>query len=297
MRSNCHPDALGRAGRTGPRHPPGVRNTSGCLNQYGRTPTSKACPSDVKPQPFITLPTSCAGPLSEEATADSWQHPGYFFRRRRRNAAGPRLQPALLRTDDRSPPEHRRGRLPRRAERRPPRPPGPQLRRPPQPHEPATAELKEAKVALPRGITVNPSSANGLGACSAAQIGLRSVADERQRITLPRPAARPSRSNSKATPPRRCPPWPPPPKCRPPSKPCPASAPATSRSAPSTTVSTSSSAAPSPVNPSPSSAARSRPTRCAASPSPARPASGQFTLGFGGKITPSHLCRRPFLRD
>jgi hypothetical protein len=36
----------------------------------------------------------------------------------------------------------------------------------------ATAHLKDAVVTLPPGLTVNPSSANGLAACSPAQIGL-----------------------------------------------------------------------------------------------------------------------------
>ena len=42
----------------------------------------------------------------------------------------------------------------------------------PEPHE---ADLKQAVVTLPKGISVNPASANGLGACSAAQIGLTSA--------------------------------------------------------------------------------------------------------------------------
>ena len=37
----------------------------------------------------------------------------------------------------------------------------------------ATANLKDAQVTLPEGMTVNPSSANGLGVCTAAQIGLK----------------------------------------------------------------------------------------------------------------------------
>ena len=36
----------------------------------------------------------------------------------------------------------------------------------------ATAHLKDATVTLPQGLTVNPSSANGLGACSPAQVDL-----------------------------------------------------------------------------------------------------------------------------
>jgi uncharacterized repeat protein (TIGR01451 family) len=38
----------------------------------------------------------------------------------------------------------------------------------------ATADLKKAVVALPAGMTVNPSAANGMAACSEAQIGMHS---------------------------------------------------------------------------------------------------------------------------
>jgi hypothetical protein len=41
-----------------------------------------------------------------------------------------------------------------------------------EPQTPATPPLKEAVIALPSGLTVNPSSANGLAACSLAQIGM-----------------------------------------------------------------------------------------------------------------------------
>jgi hypothetical protein len=41
----------------------------------------------------------------------------------------------------------------------------------------ATSALKDAKVTFPEGMTVNPSSADGLGACSDAQIALQSEDD------------------------------------------------------------------------------------------------------------------------
>ena len=51
----------------------------------------------------------------------------------------------------------------------------------------AAAELRQSKVVLPPGLTVNPSSANGLGSCSPAQIGYAGSSNERQllRYDLP----------------------------------------------------------------------------------------------------------------
>jgi hypothetical protein len=51
----------------------------------------------------------------------------------------------------------------------------------------AAAQLRQAKIALPAGLTVNPSLANGLGACSPGQIGYQGPASERQllRYDLP----------------------------------------------------------------------------------------------------------------
>ncbi len=53
----------------------------------------------------------------------------------------------------------------------------------------ATANLKNAVVTLPAGLSVNPSSAEGLEACSPAQIGLLTPSNERQTITIERPVA------------------------------------------------------------------------------------------------------------
>jgi hypothetical protein len=50
----------------------------------------------------------------------------------------------------------------------------------PQSSDPSTigeSDLKKAVVMLPQGMSVSPSSADGLGACSPAQIGLQSTAD------------------------------------------------------------------------------------------------------------------------
>ena len=51
----------------------------------------------------------------------------------------------------------------------------------------AVAHLRQVKFMLPAGLTVNPSAANGLGSCSASQIGFTGLSNERQllRYDLP----------------------------------------------------------------------------------------------------------------
>jgi len=46
------------------------------------------------------------------------------------------------------------------------------------PHQPAEAQLKDATLLLPEGLTVNSASAAGLGACSPAEVGLLSPVGE-----------------------------------------------------------------------------------------------------------------------
>jgi hypothetical protein len=53
----------------------------------------------------------------------------------------------------------------------------------------AEAHLKEARVTLPPGMAVNPSGANGLGACSSQQIGLVTPVGQSDRIRFDEEAA------------------------------------------------------------------------------------------------------------
>jgi hypothetical protein len=136
-----------------------------CLNEaepaFGWSKCSVGPPKLNPPTPYLSLPTSCEGPLAFAAVADSWQAPGT---RLSRSFAGPVLEgcgelefkpaPAIAATDPRasSPSgldfdlEVDQGGLL-------------------DPARLAPSPVRGATVVLPEGMTINPSVGAGLGAC------------------------------------------------------------------------------------------------------------------------------------
>ncbi len=132
------------------------------------------CPlEEVTERPFLTMPTTCTGtPLTATVSADSWQEPQFV--------EGPVAElPALVECE-------KLGFSPTLSAK-PVEPASPAAESPAGlevnlkiPQEEglaglAESDLKEAVVTLPAGLTVSPSAANGLGACSEAQIGLNNA--------------------------------------------------------------------------------------------------------------------------
>jgi uncharacterized repeat protein (TIGR01451 family) len=131
------------------------------------------CPVAPQAVPLVSVPTACADSLTMEASADSWGTPGTFkfraalFSDSLENptpvtdchlaAFAPTLQarpttnvadsPSGLSVDLHVPQTNSFNAL-------------------------ATAHLRKAVVKLPPGLSLNPSSANGLEGCSSAQIGI-----------------------------------------------------------------------------------------------------------------------------
>lgn len=124
------------------------------------------CSSDAPSVPFLTNPTACLGAEMTTMSADSWQAPGSFvqassgmpgFTGCERLSFTPQItvqpessaaaSPTGLHVDLHVPQNQN-------------------------PNGLAEADLKDAVVTLPQGVTVNPSSAGGLQACSPAQIEL-----------------------------------------------------------------------------------------------------------------------------
>jgi hypothetical protein len=138
--------------------------------------------NDPNPRPFLTNPTSCSGPLTTTMRVDSWVEPGEFV------AAASEIPPitgcdrldfgpTIKLTPESSAADTPTGlhvdlRLPQSEN----------------PLGLATADLKDAVVTLPRGVTVNPASANGLQACSPAQIGLTGAPGATPVTYTPEPA-------------------------------------------------------------------------------------------------------------
>jgi hypothetical protein len=131
-------------------------------------------PAGIEPKPFLSLPTRCE-PMITEARADSYQHPGAWV-------TASDETPPLTGCDklDFSPTLKARPttnvadspsgldlslNLPQNAD---------------DPDGLAPANLRKVDVALPPGLVINPSGANGLGACTLQQIGFTGKGSEHQ---------------------------------------------------------------------------------------------------------------------
>ncbi len=136
-------------------------------SSYGNEPH----PAGIPLKPFLTLPTSCGAPLIATIRADSWLTPELW------QTASSTL-PAPTGCD-------KLGFVPSLIVR-----PNTMIADSPSglsvdlqvpqaglvnPTGLAAANLKDATVTLPQGVSVNPSSANGLAACSPAQIGINNA--------------------------------------------------------------------------------------------------------------------------
>lgn len=144
-------------------------------------PGAAICHVGLPEVPFLTLPTRCDGPLATTFKADSWEQPGAW------------VQETIFTHDDSEPPQ----------------PLGllgcgnleftPEIEAQPTSHSAqspsgldfyltvddpgltaaggtAQSQIKTTEVTLPEGVTVNPSQAAGLGACSEAELANESAA-------------------------------------------------------------------------------------------------------------------------
>jgi uncharacterized repeat protein (TIGR01451 family) len=132
----------------------------------------RTCPANQTPiRPFLRLPSSCANPLTTTMSFETWVRPSNSASTSSTEPAPTACsQPPFTPTITAKPTTnvadapsglHVDLHLPQ-AENEDPEGLG-------------EADLKDATVTLPPGLSVNPSSADGLGACSLAQIGYQGI--------------------------------------------------------------------------------------------------------------------------
>jgi hypothetical protein len=135
----------------------------------------KVTDADANPKPLITNPTRCAGqPPTVKLSVDTWQHPGDF---KTRESIDP--SPTGCEKVDFQPEVKLH---PTSAEADSPTGLDVEFTMPPagleNPKGLSQANLDNAIVTFPKGMSVNPASAHGLSACTPAQVKLGSNADD-----------------------------------------------------------------------------------------------------------------------
>jgi hypothetical protein len=126
----------------------------------------QGCASTQPERPFLSNPTACAGPLTAKAKLDAYQGPGEWAEA---SVTMPAItgceavgfEPTIAVKPTTSVSDSPTGlevdlHVPQNED----------------PEGLATSDLKNAVVKLPQGFTLNPSSANGLAACTPSQFGL-----------------------------------------------------------------------------------------------------------------------------
>jgi hypothetical protein len=138
-----------------------------CLSVPGSCAPDPKAPFNAPVKPFLTNPTFCGPPLTTIFSADPWQNPGNFVSAASTTPTGTTgcgklsFTPSISIQPDTSVADS---------------PTGLQVDlHIPQNDETvglAEPDLKKAVVTLPQGVTVNPAAADGLAACSPAQIDI-----------------------------------------------------------------------------------------------------------------------------
>jgi hypothetical protein len=120
---------------------------------------------DIAPKPFLSTPTACNGPQRATIKADSWEQPGAWSEESTEVAPiveceRVHFDPSIAATPTTNAAESPTGlnfsmEVPQTWEN---------------PQTISTANLKDAFVTLPEGMSLNPSAGSGLGSCTEAQL-------------------------------------------------------------------------------------------------------------------------------
>jgi hypothetical protein len=139
-------------------------------------PALAGCPVERTAKPFLTMPSACSGPLTTSVGVDDWDVPagvvpGSY------ESTDPEGTPVGVEGCNELAFEPQISAKATSDQGDSPSGFDFDLRQPQaeSAEELATANLKDATATLPEGLSVNPSAANGLDACTSAQIGLASM--------------------------------------------------------------------------------------------------------------------------
>ena len=166
-----------------PRHDP-LRGSCLVPTTVSGNWSFEECAAGIPPKPFFRVPTSCGNPLESVMSFSTWLSPREFLS----EGSG---QPGLVGCDAVS--------FQPTFEARPttnvadsPSGLSANVHVPQKEHEEpeglGQADLRDTTVVLPKGLVINPSSANGLAACSPAQVGLTSAVGKAPVTFTPAPA-------------------------------------------------------------------------------------------------------------
>lgn len=158
-----------------------------CLDAYeGDVHQAKqfefSCPLQEKPQPFLIMPTSCNGPLKTSVQADSWEEVGRFTAPKESFFSSGTVSPTSLDGCNQLSFEPSINVTPNGGEGSTPTGliVGVHVNQEASlnPEGLAQASVEDTTVALPVGVGLNPSGADGLSACSQSQIALESPSEQ-----------------------------------------------------------------------------------------------------------------------
>lgn len=159
-----------------------------CLNPEDGTSLAEDCSADIPAVPFLTMPRACGGPLVTDYATDSWEHPGAFLPNGLPDLADPAWKSgageseAMIGCDKLGfSPEVSVAPTTSAAESSA----GLSIAidvsdeglLSPKDNARAGADIEALELALPAGLTINPSAAEGLGVCTLAQYNSASLTD------------------------------------------------------------------------------------------------------------------------
>ncbi len=137
--------------------------TDGCHAAGAGSPATEGYEAGIQPKPFLSNPTSC-GVTTATMEADSWEHPEEWSKASTEIAPIEGCERVSFDASIEAHPTTEAAESPTGLNFTVNVPQSWE-----NPETLSTANLKDAKVTLPEGVTINPSAGSGLGACTPAQ--------------------------------------------------------------------------------------------------------------------------------